>query len=83
MKTIPIHRCNLQFTPDSARVIVRPFIPDNPQRIIKILGRALAMSEKAAEREVAAILSDFGSRHINIEGLLFDIFTKVKPHADY
>lgn len=81
MKTIPINRCNLQFVPDSARVLLRPFIPHNTNRIIKIIGRALAMNEKNAAHEVSAIIRDFGGRHIDIESLLLDIFEEVKPHV--
>jgi len=80
MKKILINRCGLQFLPDSSRVLIRPFIPSSTQRIIQIIGRGLAMSEAAAEHEVATIMRDFGSRHIEIERLLLEIFKQVEPH---
>ena len=80
MSPIPIHRRELQFLPDSARVLIRPFIPNSPQRIVQIIGRALAMSEEDAEREIATVLHDFGARHIDIEGVLLRIFKRVEPH---
>ena len=36
--------------PESSRVIIRPFIPGNAQRITTVIGRALALSEEAAAR---------------------------------
>jgi predicted GH43/DUF377 family glycosyl hydrolase len=80
MKKIPIKRCKLQFLPDSSRVLIRPFIPGPKQRIIQIIGRGLAMSEDDAEHEVAAVMRDFGSRHLEIERLLLEIFKQVEPH---
>ena len=50
MNPIRIRRHAATFTPDSARVILRPFIPVNPQRITNIIGRALAMSEEETRR---------------------------------
>ncbi len=80
MKKIPINRCGLQFLPDSSRVLIRPFIPASSQRIIQIIGRGLAMSEAAAKHEVAAVMRDFSSRHLDIEDLLLGIFKQVEPH---
>tara|TARA_B110000977_G_scaffold56486_1_gene76753 strand:+ start:1386 stop:2852 length:1467 start_codon:yes stop_codon:yes gene_type:complete len=80
MKKISINRCGLQFLPDSSRVLIRPFIPSSTQRIIQIIGRGLAMSEAAVEHEVATVMRDFASRHIEIERLLLEIFKQVEPH---
>jgi predicted GH43/DUF377 family glycosyl hydrolase len=80
MKKISINRCGLQFLPDSSRVLIRPFIPSSTQRIIQIIGRGLAMSEAAVEYEVATVMRDFASRHIEIERLLLEIFKQVEPH---
>jgi predicted GH43/DUF377 family glycosyl hydrolase len=78
--TVPIHRRELKFLPDSARVLIRPFIPSNPQRIVQIIGRALAMSEEEAESEVAIVRRDFATRHIGMEEMLLRIFKRVEPH---
>ena len=47
----PIHfrRREIMLLPDSSRVIIRPFIPANDQRVTTIIGRALALSEAEAE----------------------------------
>jgi predicted GH43/DUF377 family glycosyl hydrolase len=80
MKKIPIHRCETQLNPDSSRVLIRPFIPNSSKHIIKIIGRALALSEVEVANEVKSIQRDFGSRHIDIEDLLLKIFKEVEPH---
>ena len=80
MKKIPIKRCALQFLPDSSRVLIRPFIPGPTQRIIQIIARGLAMSEEEATHEIATVMRDFGSRHLEIERLLLEIFKQVEPH---
>ncbi|HZJ14329.1 MAG TPA: glycoside hydrolase family 130 protein [Chthoniobacteraceae bacterium] len=79
MSPVPVYRRELQFLPDSGRVLVRSFIPQNPQRIVQIIGRALAVSEQEAEREVAAVKRDFGARHHDVEAMLLRIFKRVEP----
>ena len=75
-----IRRHALTFQPDSARVLLRPFIPVNPQRITTVIGRALTLGEEEAERELQAIMDEFRSRHFDIEALLLRIFEKVRQH---
>ncbi len=66
--------------PDSARVIIRPFIPSDPDRIKAVLGRAMAMTEKQVTLELAAVHREFEARHYDIEALLLDHYTKIRPH---
>lgn len=66
--------------PDSARVIIRPFIPNDPQRLATIIGRALALSEDEVEQEMKAVHAEFDSRHYDIEVPLLAHFAKVRPH---
>ncbi len=46
MRPIPIRRHEALLLPESARVIIRPFIPANAQRVTTIIGRALALTEE-------------------------------------
>lgn len=66
--------------PDSARVIIRPFIPSDSDRIKAILGRAMAMTEKQVNMELAEVHREFETRHYDIEALLLDHYAKVRPH---
>jgi len=66
--------------PQSARVIIRPFIPSNAHRITTILGRVLALSEEEAMRDLDAMLEEFASRHLDLEMPLLANFERVLPH---
>lgn len=79
---IPIHirRHELTLLPESARVIIRPFIPLNTQRITTIIGRALAMSEEESTRAWETVRQEFDSRHFDIESFLLANYQKVLPY---
>ncbi len=77
MTPIPVHRHEVTFQPDSARVIIRPFIPSKAALVTRILHRALAMSEAEAEAELQAILPEFAARHFDLESLLLIHYAKV------
>jgi len=68
------------FQPDSARVIIRPFIPAKAQIVASILSRALALSEADADAQLQALLVEFVSRHFDIESVLLAHYEKVRPH---
>jgi len=77
MSVVPVRRHSIALLPQSARVILRPFIPASPVRIASIVGRALALSETEAETELAAVRTDFGDRHMDLDGILLAYYTKV------
>jgi predicted GH43/DUF377 family glycosyl hydrolase len=80
--TSPIHirHHEISLVPESARVILRPFIPATAQRITTIIGRALALSEEEAVRDLNAVLKDFDARHVDIESPMLANFEKVVPY---
>jgi len=78
MKAIPVRRHEVTFQPESARVIIRPFIPSNPALVERIIHRALALREEEVARQVEMLHEDFGSRHFHIESLWMVHFEKVK-----
>ncbi len=79
MNPIQIRRHNVTFQPDSARVIIRPFIPGKPQIVTSILTRALALSEAEADAQLQGILVEFASRHFDIESILLVHYERVRP----
>lgn len=79
--SIQICRHETQFLPDASRVLLRPFIQSNSQRVINIIGRALALSEEETERELAVVMRDFGQRHLDLEPVLLRHFARVQPHV--
>lgn len=80
MKSIPLRRHGVTFQPESARVIIRSFIPGNPKIIASILKRALDQSEAEAEAELQLLNEEFSSRHFDIETLLLAHYEKVHHH---
>jgi predicted GH43/DUF377 family glycosyl hydrolase len=81
MSPVLLRRHEVTLLPESARVIIRPFIPGEVHRIITIIGRALALTEEEVLKELDAVRAEFDSRHFDIEGLLKIHFEKVQHHV--
>jgi len=80
MSSISLCRHEVTLLPESARVIIRPFIPSDIQRITTIIGRALALNEEEVIRQLKEVRLEFDARHFEIEPLLNAHFEKVKHH---
>lgn len=76
-----LRRHDLALFPESARVILRPFIPSSSHRVTTIIGRALAISEEEASRELQAVLQEFDTRHRDIESPLLANFQRVQSQV--
>lgn len=81
MNSIHIRRHEITLVPESARVIIRPFIPADIQHVITIIGRALALTEEEVNFQLSSVRQEFDSRHFEIEPLLFAHFEKVRQHV--
>ena len=81
MRSLNIQPTGITFRPDNSRVLIRPFIPGDPARIINIIGRALALSEAETAEELAAVTVDFGNRHVDVRVIWRQHFEKVKMHV--
>lgn len=81
MNTIPLHRHEVTLVPESARVIIRPFIPGESRLILTVLGRALALTEDEVVCELAAMRQEFDDRHYDIESILLDHYAIVEHHV--
>ncbi|MDB6070859.1 MAG: glycosidase, partial [Verrucomicrobiales bacterium] len=80
MSRVPLRRHEITLLPESARVIIRPFVPSDPQRIATIIGRALALTEDEVALELEAVQLEFDSRHYNVDIQLREHYQKVVPH---
>lgn len=80
MTAITLRRHETTLVPESARVIIRPFIPSSTHRITTIIGRALALSEEETVLDLAAVLKEFETRHLDIEAPLLANYERVVPH---
>ncbi|MBK9795371.1 MAG: glycoside hydrolase family 130 protein [Holophagaceae bacterium] len=81
MNSIGLRHHDLTIGPESARVILRPFIPSGTRRISAIISRALLLSEEETKRDLDAVLKDFDSRHVDMESPLMANFEKVAQHV--
>jgi len=81
MRSLNITQSGIVFRPDSSRVLIRPFIPADPARVVNIIGRALALSEAETAEQLAAVRADFASRHSKIEAIWRAHFERVRAHV--
>src|SRR5579862_6548862 len=80
MRRLTIHPTGIQLRPNSARVLVRPFIPSDPARIVNILGRALVFSESEVEDILGGVMAEFGNRHQQLKTVWERTFERVQGH---
>ncbi|RLT04112.1 MAG: glycosidase [Planctomycetota bacterium] len=76
-----LRRHEVTLLPESARVIIRPFIPSDIHRMTTIIGRALALTEDEVARELSAVRQEFDARHFDVESLLTAHYQKVRQHV--
>lgn len=79
MNLIPLQR-QIIFRPDSARVIIRPFVPSDPDLIRNIIDRALLLTEEEVEEQLEIVCAEFNNRHFDIEILLTTQFEKLRSY---
>jgi predicted GH43/DUF377 family glycosyl hydrolase len=80
MNSFRLSRHEVTLLPESARVIIRHFIPADVHRITTIIGRALALREEEVLLELQAMLEEFDSRHLNIKARLEAHFLRVSQY---
>jgi len=80
MTTIPIRRHEVSLLPESARVIIRPFIPADLHRLTTIIGRALALTEEEVDTQLGMVRQEFDDRHFDVASILQAHFEKVRKH---
>ena len=78
----PFNLCRHEVTllPESARVIIRPFIPGDVNLITPVIGRALALTEQEVHTHLSAVRTEFEGRHVDIECPLLAHYEKVRRH---
>ncbi len=81
MNNLLLQRHAISLEPESARVILRSFIPGDLARVTAVIGRILALSETEAAEELELLHQEFDCRHLQIESAWRDHFTKVSRHV--
>jgi predicted GH43/DUF377 family glycosyl hydrolase len=67
MNRVEVQPTGIVFTPNSKRVLVRPFISPDEVRVGHIVDRALSLSEAGVDAQLAILRADFNARHIDLE----------------
>ena len=80
MTPIAIRRHPIELLPQSERVILRPFFPADTQHVAAILARIQALGEEEADGVLEGVLSDFGTRHRDLESVLLTHYDRASPH---
>jgi predicted GH43/DUF377 family glycosyl hydrolase len=72
-------RTGVVLRPDFTRVVFRPFLPGDPHRTTRILGRILALPEETVEQQLGEVMKEFGDRHQKLHDFFMDHFQRVEP----
>jgi predicted GH43/DUF377 family glycosyl hydrolase len=75
---IQVRRHDILLPPESARVIVRAFIPPDGAGVAGTVDRALALTEWEVVRRLRAVHEAFGPRHHDLQPLLMGNYAKVR-----
>ncbi len=73
-------RTKIVIKPDYKRVLYRPFTILSEERIIKIIGRILTLSEKEVIKELKQVMREFEERHQRLRDFYLNRFEQVKKH---
>lgn len=77
---INIKRLNKRFQPDCSRVIIKPHIPNNDNRIKGILTRVLNLPEDQVEQILDRVITKFNNRHKNLWNAFESNYNEIKRH---
>ncbi|HEX2983919.1 MAG TPA: glycosidase, partial [Ignavibacteriales bacterium] len=79
-----ITRTNISLKADHRRVLARPFVVSNEERLQKIFSRILSLPKDKCSEELNNILTDFEFRHKNIKTVFAKRADELKGHIkDY
>lgn len=73
-------RTGIIIKPDCKRVLIRPFVPTNEDRITHIIARIMALPEETVEYQLAQVLAEFEGRHQKLCDFLIKRFEQVRHY---
>jgi predicted GH43/DUF377 family glycosyl hydrolase len=78
IEPIDIARTTIALRPDQSRVLIRPFIPGDPDRTRRIVERILSIPESSVFPLLDDVLAEFSKRHQDISSFFRDRFEDVR-----
>jgi predicted GH43/DUF377 family glycosyl hydrolase len=76
--SIHVKRSAVVLEPDQSRVLLRPFIPGNSQRVSGIIARIMALPEERVGPLLEEISAEFSQRHQHIHDRFLERFEQVR-----
>lgn len=73
-------RTGILIKPDPTRVLLRPFELNQEGRILRIIARIMALSEKEVQHEFQQVLADFHARHQEVHQFFLKRFKQVRQY---
>ena len=77
---INVKRIKKKFQPDHSRVIIKPHIPVEKDRVERIIKRVLSLSEEKAKQELDRVIASFSNRHKNIWDAFDKNYNEIKKY---
>ena len=75
---IQIKRTDTILKPDQSRVLLRPFSPEDPQRVGRIIARIMSLPEDQVGPLLDEISAEFSQRHQQIHKSFLERFEQVR-----
>jgi len=75
--SIHVKRSPAVLEPDQSRVLLRPFVPGNAQRVSGIIARIMALPEERVGPLLEQVSAEFSQRHQNIRDRFLERFEQV------
>src|SRR5438874_8251927 len=76
--SIHVKRTATVLRPDQSRVLLRPFIPEDPQRAGRIIARIMSLPENQVGLVLDELSAEFSQRHQQIRELFLERFEQVR-----
>src|ERR1700736_3371982 len=73
-----VRRTNTILRPDQSRVLLRPFIPETPERASRIIARIMSLPEKQVGPLLDEVSAEFSQRHQQIQKSFLERFEQVR-----
>jgi len=73
-------RTRIVIKPDYKRVLYRPFKILSEERIIKIIGRIMTLSEKDVKKELRQVMTEYEERHQRLRNFFNNRFEQMKKY---
>jgi predicted GH43/DUF377 family glycosyl hydrolase len=77
---VNVKRTGIVLKPNKARVVFQPFQPTSEERVLKIIGRVMSLTEPEVETLLDEVMREFYPRHQKIRQFFLARFEQIKHH---